>query len=216
MTYSLTFLTILFYGFNHSEQNICDVAVATLITIWAIRLGGYLLKRIHTIQKDDRFDDIRTNPISFMGFWVIQAVTCFTLSIPAILIFSDSYNTVSPLIYMGWSVALIGLFIETIADFQKFYFKRKHPDQFMNSGIWKHIMHPNYSGEILFWIGIAIAALPSQYGWLGLISPLWISFILIKFSGIPILHKKWESKYGDDPKYQKYAKESWKLFPFIY
>jgi steroid 5-alpha reductase family enzyme len=119
---------------------------------------------------------------------------------------------------IGVVIWLLGWIIESIADFQKFKFKQKNPDSFFNGGLYSKVRHPNYLGEILVWIGIFIFTIPSLDGWawLSIISPIWIVVLLVKISGIPLLEDKAWKKYGDNPEFKKYLKNSWRLIPGLY
>lgn len=216
LTYSLTFIAISAWGFTNSERGLNQILVLVFITIWAIRLGSFLMRRVHHLGKDDRFDNLRPYPIKFLGFWTMQALTCVIVSLPAIIIYTFDNINHAPFSFIGYTIAVIGLLIETIADHQKFHFKSKNPTQFMQSGLWRRIRHPNYLGEILFWVGISLSALIFPYGWIGLLAPIWISFILIRFSGIPLLKEKWKKRYGDQQAFKKYLSKSWNLVPYIY
>ena len=146
----------------------------------------------------------------------MQAITCFIVSLSVLIILANPNITLEPIFIIGAVIAVFGLMLETIADNQKYTFKNSNPDKFMQTGVWSIIRHPNYTGEIVFWIGLSISALCSPYGYIGIVSPLWIAFILIRFSGIPLLRDKWEERYGDLPEFQAYKKKSWYLFPYIY
>ena len=81
---------------------------------------------------------------------------------------------------------------------------RKDPankEAFITSGLWSWSRHPNYFGEITLWTGIAIMAIPvlSGWQWVCLISPVFVTLLLTKVSGIPLLEKKAREKWGDDP-----------------
>jgi len=86
----------------------------------------------------------------------------------------------------------------------------------MQKGLWKFIQHPNYLGELMFWWGISLSSVAFIPFYFGLISSFWISFILIGFSGIPVLQKHWNAKYNKEIDYQEYAKKTYKLIPYIY
>jgi steroid 5-alpha reductase family enzyme len=168
--------------------------------------------------RDARFDKFRKKLISFLFFWVVQAVSIFIISL-SFLIFYDINNGVAhPVFWIGISIALIGLIIESVADYQKFQFKKSNPDTFIQSGLWKTIRHPNYTGEILFWVGVFVTTTSyiSGWQWIAVLSPLWIIFLLLRFSGIPPLEEKWAEKYGDNPQFIKYKNDSDKLIPGIY
>jgi steroid 5-alpha reductase family enzyme len=216
ISYSLTFVAIALYSFFQSDQSIIDILLNFTVVLWAVRLGSYLLYRIKVMGHDKRFDEIRTNFVSFLTFWVMQGLTCFIVMIPIIKANMAEGKSLNSFIIVGLILAAFGLTIETIADVQKFRFKRSNPDQFMKSGLWSSLQHPNYSGELLFWWALFIASIPFTTWYFVIIGPLWITFIITKFSGIPILQKKWQENYGSDPSFQDYQKRSYKLIPYVY
>ena len=79
----------------------------------------------------------------------------------------------------------------------------------MNKGLWQYTRHPNYFGEVTQWWAVGIIALTCKYGWLGLIGPAVITFLIVKVSGVPLL----ENKYKDKPEYQAYKLRTSMLFP---
>lgn len=216
ISYSLTIFAINLYGYLVGDMQATDTVIAVLISIWALRLGSYLFYRISVIGKDDRFNDIKENFVSFLSFWIMQGITCMLILTPALIIYRLKI-TISPwLLSIGLLLAILGLVIETIADSQKFSFKRKNPTQFISHGLWKTLRHPNYTGELMFWWGIFIASFTLEYYYIALLGPIWISIIILKFSGIPPLDKKWKKNYGNDPAFQKYYQKSYRLIPYLY
>jgi len=221
ISYSLTFILLsVWLYFIYSDNSPLEKASLVLILIWAVRLGSYLFIRIHKMGADHRFDSIRNNFISFLGFWVMQGLTVPLVLLSFIILIAQGQQTANLLTGIGLLVATVAVVIEGLADYQKYIFKQKHPDAFMQSGLWSYIRHPNYTGEILFWIGIAVITASMIDGLqpqlINLISPLWIIIILVFFSGIPPLEKSWIDKYGHLDAYQKYKKRSWRLLPFVY
>ena len=107
--------------------------------------------------------------------------------------------------------------IETIADHQKFVFKNKNPKKFIKSGLWKYSRYPNYFGEMLLWWGLFIMITPYLGGisLLTIIGPIFITFILLFVSGIPMLEKSYNQKYGKDKEYQEYKRSTSKLIPWF-
>lgn len=215
ISYSLTFIAIASYSFVQSEKTAVDFILFILILVWGIRLGSYLAYRIHQIGRDKRFDEIRKRFISFFFFWLMQGLTCFIVMIPIILSLHNPNKSFNLLLILGSCFAIIGWSIETVADIQKFRFKKSNPHAFMKKGLWSYVQHPNYTGELLFWWGIFIACLPYS-PWYSMVSPIWISLIIIRFSGISILQQKWISQYGAEPEFKEYHEQTKKLIPFIY
>jgi steroid 5-alpha reductase family enzyme len=216
ISYSATFAAIAVAGYYYSDYSIIDQLALLLVVLWALRLGGYLFYRIIKIGHDDRFDDIRTDPVKFFAFWIMQGLTCGIVSFAYLQIFQEADKSMNGFFIVGILLALIGLIIETVADIQKFKFKKDHPKQFMDRGLWRRIRHPNYTGELLFWWGIFVASIAYANVFLAILSPIWISLIILRFSGIPILEKKWEKNYGQNPDYQSYVAKSWRMIPYVY
>lgn len=217
ISYSATFAAIALAAYYYSEQQIIDQLILLMVLLWAIRLGSYLLYRVMKIGHDDRFNEIRTNPISFFVFWIMQGLTCGIVSFAFVQVLQQTEKSTSPLFWLGIALAAVGLIMETIADIQKFQFKLTHPKQFMNQGLWRKLRHPNYTGELLFWWGLFLASIPYvDHFFIAILSPIWISLIIIQFSGIRILQNKWQDTYGDRPDYQAYVAQSWRLIPYVY
>jgi len=216
ISYSLCFIvTVLSLVALYKHVTLPHIVLAGMVVLWGLRLGGFLFYRIHKMGKDDRFDSFRGSWKGFLKFFLLQSLSIWIIALPAIIFLQYPEFTPS---YLGLAVWSVGFIIESIADAQKFSFKEKNPDRFMNEGVYKSIRHPNYLGEILCWLGVWIFILPSLSGWLwiSIISPLWITLLLVKISGIPLLEEKGERKYGSDPNYRSYMDSSHKLIPGIF
>lgn len=122
--------------------------------------------------------------------------------------------------YIGWSIWTAGILIEAIADYQKFTYRRNpaNADKWINQGLWSIVRHPNYLGEILLWVGHFISASStfSGFEYVSIISPLFITFLLTKVSGIPILERQNMKKWKDNPQYLEYVQKTPCLLPFLY
>lgn len=216
IAYSLTFILLVIYSYFHSEQSEVDLIFSLAVIAWGLRLGGFLLYRIFRIGRDRRFDDIRENFLSFLLFWLMQGITCFIVLLPVLLVHQSTGKSGGFLFGFGLGLAFTGWLFEAIADYQKFTFKQANPHAFMNQGVWANIQHANYTGELFFWWSLFIASLPYLNWYVGILGPIWITYIIVRFSGISILQRKWKEKYGDDPEFLAWKEKSWKLVPFLY
>ena len=112
---------------------------------------------------------------------------------------------------------LAGFLFEAVADWQKSRFRARpeNEDRFIQSGLWAWSRHPNYFGEILLWLGIAIIALPVLKGWqhLTLISPLFVYLLLTRISGVNMLERRADRAWGQDSDYQAYKARTPVLWP---
>ena len=192
--------------------------VAIMVIVWALRLAGFLFLRIQQDGHDDRFDQIKINPLRFFltwslqGLWVLLTVAC------ALVIITNGVSKPLGLIgLIGILMWLIGFLIEVVADAQKRAFKRNPENQnrFITSGLWAWSQHPNYFGEMLLWFGVAVMALPVLQGWqwVCLISPFFVVLLISRVSGIPMLRDKAQKKWGDEAEYQMYIANTPVLIP---
>ena len=197
-----------------------SLLVALMVIVWALRLGLFLFVRIKRYGKDWRFDEMKTKPLSFLVAWTVQALwTVVTAACALAIITSTTGLPLSWLGIIGILIWLIGFAIEVIADHQKSLFKRNpaNKDKFIKQGLWARSQHPNYFGEILLWIGMAIIAIPVLSGWqyFCLISPVFVFCLLRYVSGVPDLQKKAMQNWGDDSDYLDYKKSTPLLIPFF-
>ncbi|MCB1671187.1 MAG: DUF1295 domain-containing protein [Gammaproteobacteria bacterium] len=188
------------------------------IIVWALRLGSFLFLRVRKVGRDRRFDEIKTRFLRFAFTWTMGGLWVFlTAAAPLAAITSSHKQPLELWAYLGLALWLTGFTMEAIADRQKSAF-REDPDnegKFINRGLWAWSRHPNYFGEILLWLGLAVAALPVLQGWqlVTLISPLFVILLLTRVSGVPLLERKADEKWGDDPAYRAYRDRTPVLIP---
>jgi steroid 5-alpha reductase family enzyme len=196
------------------------LVVATLICVWAVRLGSFLFIRVKKAGQDRRFTQIKTKFFRFLLTWTLGGTWVFiTMASGLAAMTSQSQSPIDAFLIIGAAMWALGFVIEVIADRQKTIF-RKDPanaDKFISSGLWSISRHPNYLGEIILWIGIAVIALPvlSGWQWVTLISPIFVSFLLLKVSGVPLLENNAESRWGDDPEFRQYKARTPSLIPYF-
>lgn len=216
---SITYLSVIATAVLLStELSTRGQLAAIMVCVWALRLGSFLFIRIQQDGHDDRFDQIKINPLRFFITWMLQGLWVLLTAACALAIITNGEPKKIELIgTIGLSIWLFGFIIEIIADSQKRAFKRnpENKDKFINTGLWSWSRHPNYFGEITLWIGMAILAVPvlSGFQWLTLISPLFVILLLTKVSGIPMLAEKAQKRWGDDPEYQAYLEKTSLLIP---
>lgn len=218
ISYSVTFVVVALYGLLSNDFSFQKLVLFLLIFIWAFRLGTYLLSRIQKMGKDNRFDSMRASIIKFGSFWVLQGFTVFVVLIPSSFFFNSNFNSFNFISYLGISLWLSGLILQTIADYQKTTFiqQAKNKGKWVNTGVWSYSQHPNYLGEILVWTGVYIYIIPAltvELSLVGLIGPLFITFLLLFVSGIPLLDKSALKKWGDNAAYLAYRKNTGKILP---
>jgi len=195
-----------------------SIILAALVVIWAIRLGTFLFGRIKKAGKDDRFDEIKPSFIRFLNVWTIQGLwVTFTLAAALVAITTTARKEFDLFAIVGFLIWIFGFAIEVIADSQKSRFSANSDNKgkFIQTGLWSRSRHPNYFGEIILWIGVAVIAFPVLQGWqwIALISPVFVTFLLTRVSGIPLLENKADKKWGGQEDYESYKKRTPVLIP---
>jgi steroid 5-alpha reductase family enzyme len=195
-----------------------SILLWALVVIWAIRLGTFLFRRIHKAGKDDRFDEIKPSFIRFLNVWTIQGLwVTFTMAAALVAITTTNHKELDIFAITGFLVWVLGFSIEVVADAQKSRFSAnpENKGKFIQTGLWSRSRHPNYLGEIVLWAGAALIALPVLRGWqwIALISPIFVTLLLTRVSGIPLLEKKADQKWGGQTDYEAYKKSTPVLIP---
>ncbi|MEM8793374.1 MAG: DUF1295 domain-containing protein [Pseudomonadota bacterium] len=190
-----------------------------LISVWSARLAYVLLRRrIREGHEDPRYTELRRawDP----GFWwkslfvvfLLQGLIQWTIALgPIAAILSDPVS-LGALAVLGTMLCLAGLLIETVADAELDRFKRTaKPGALCMTGLRTHVRHPNYSGEILFWLGIGLIVL--EVSWIAaLISPVVIAVFLTKVSGAPMLDERLQATR---PEYAAYRQRVPGFIPYF-
>lgn len=222
LTGSITYISVVGVSICYSRYNVDldarSILLAALVIVWAIRLGTFLFSRIHKAGKDDRFDELKPSFFRFLNVWTLQALwVTFTAAAALIAITTAYRKELDAFAVIGFLVWLIGFAIEIIADAQKSRFNANpaNKGKFIRTGLWSRSRHPNYFGEIVLWIGVAIIALPVLQGWqwVAMISPVFVTLLLTRISGIPLLAKKADAKWGGQADYEEYKKNTPVLIP---
>ena len=195
-----------------------SVLLLGLVVVWAVRLGSFLFRRIRRAGSDERFDNIKPSFTRFLLAWTLQGLwVSFTLAAALAAITSKTRQELGMFAVIGFLVWLLGLGIEVLADWQKSRFRAdpENTGKFINTGLWSWSRHPNYFGEIVLWIGVAIIALPVLAGWqlLTLISPVFVTILLTRISGVPLLEARADEKWGGQADYEDYKARTPVLIP---
>jgi steroid 5-alpha reductase family enzyme len=192
------------------------VVVLVLVAIWAMRLSVYITWRNHGQPEDYRYQEIRAN--NEPGFrykslyivFVLQALLAWVISLPLAAAISGQ-TEIGVLDYAGFALWVVGVFFEALGDLQLSRF-RKNPankGRVLDTGLWRYTRHPNYFGNFTLWWGFYLVAL-SAGGWWSIVSPLLMSFLLLKVSGVALLEKDISSRR---PEYQRYIRRTNAFFP---
>lgn len=218
ISYVSSVLFIFFKSNTVDSINLGSLALSTFIIIWSLRLGTFLFLRIKKAGKDRRFNEIKKSfswffmTFSLSGMWVTICSICALTGIANGIIFSSTT-------IIGIIIFIIGFTIEIIADSQKTKFRAMddNKDKFISIGLWKYSRHPNYLGEIILWLGISLISFSSLEGlqYITLISPIFTYLLLVNVSGINLLEKSGEKKWGHLDSYKSYKENTPRLIGFL-
>jgi len=186
--------------------------------IWGARLSVYLFIRNRNKPEDFRYRSWRAAwgkhffIRSYLQVFLLQGFFMWLISIPlqiaAITVIWQGWAALG----LGLALWLIGFYWQALGDAQLSKFgKIKQPGAIIQTGLWRYSRHPNYFGEIVMWWGIGCMVFPQPLGWLALIGPLTITWLLTSVSGVPMLEKKYQNHAG----YQQYKTQTPALFPNI-
>ncbi len=188
-----------------------------LVTIWGLRLAAHIYIRKQGKPEDWRYAKWRKDwgktywRRSYLEIFMLQGLMMLLVSAPIVLAADHGKFSMTPVAWIGFVIWAVGFFFEAVGDWQlSRWLKVKHQkNDIMTAGLWRYTRHPNYFGEITQWWGIWLVVLSLPSGWLAIVSPLTITYLLLKVSGIPMLEKK----YKDNPKFQAYKARTSALIP---
>lgn len=192
---------------------------AVLVAVWATRLGLFLFRRVRREGKDGRFDEIKRSAARFLIAWTLQGLWVFWTALAAwILVLHPTRAPWGAWDAAGLALWALGFLVEVVADTQKAIFKGRPENRgrWIDVGLWRWCRHPNYLGEITLWTGVAVMGAGQFQGnqWIGLLSPIFVWFLLTQGSGIPLAQARADERWGDDPGYQAYKARTPVLLPW--
>ena len=215
---SITYLSVvLFTLYSSAVKPTESLVVVACVVVWAIRLGSFLFLRIKKDGEDKRFRSIKPSFTRFFMTWTLQG-TWVSMCLLCVLTAISSNTGVDSgfTFWLGLFLFVVGFTLEVVADIQKSNFRKllSNKDKFITSGLWGRSRHPNYLGELVLWIGIAVMSIASLEGlqYLTLISPLFVYVLLMYISGVRMLEESGEKKWGHLDEYKKHVQDTPKFF----
>ena len=208
---------IAFFAF--SPRELPNLLLALAVSLWGLRLAWYVVKRIAKAGEDKRYQEIlkgygeNAQAKAFLRLFMLQAGLQYIVSAAILRMNYTDPKPVGIATWVGLFIFVLGFVFEAVADGQLAAFKRdpNNKGKILQSGVLKTSRHPNYFGESLVWLGLGVMNLTYAWGWLALISPEVITYLLLFVSGIPIQEK------GKDqsPAWWEYASKTPKFVPII-
>lgn len=182
------------------------VLVAILVVAWSARLGTYLYKRVmgHHPEEDGRYREMRARwsanfAAKMAGFYQLQAVSVVILATPFLLALDRPEPGFTALDWIALALFIASLAGESLADAQLAAFKKDpaNKGKVCDIHLWSVSRHPNYFFVFLTWLSFALFALPASWGWLGLVAPASILYLLLFVTGIPMTEEQAVRTKGD-------------------
>jgi len=189
-----------------------------LVLLWGLRLAGFIHSRNHGKGEDFRYANWRkdwgekTNLIAYFKVYWLQLFLMFIVGLPIFIGHVSAPQPLMPYHYVGALIWLVGFLWESVADHQKSQFKARpgNEDKIYQEGLWSLSRHPNYFGEALLWWGLGLVSISTHQYW-GLAGSAFITLLLCKVSGIPLVEKRHEH----NPEYQAYASHTPVFLPSL-
>lgn len=192
--------------------------LVALVTIWGVRLGGYLYWRNHGQPEDYRYRAMRKRHgdrfpvVSLVTVFLLQGVLMWIVSLPVQLGQVRETPDLGVLAWIGVLFWLVGIGFESIGDLQLARFKSDPTNQgrVMDRGLWRYTRHPNYFGDACVWWGLALIAAEAGVGAWGLIGAVVMTILLVRVSGAALLEKSLRKR---KPEYEAYVERTSGFFP---
>lgn len=201
------------------------ILVTSLVAVWGLRLAYHIFQRNRDKGEDPRYAAWRAKWgrafvwRSYLQVFLLQGLFMLVIAVPVVLV--NTYRWVHPpgagtrgyFALAGALVWSVGFFFEAVGDAQLARFKKDpaNKGKILDRGLWKYTRHPNYFGESLMWWGIFLVALEVPGGWATAVSPVLITFLLAKISGVPMLEKR----YAGNAAFQDYASRTSAFVPWF-
>lgn len=213
VAWGLGFVLLAWTSFLLSDaSSLRGLLVCILVSIWGFRLAWHIYSRNKGKTEDYRYLAWRKEwgkyfyIRSYFQVYFLQGVLLFMIVLPVLIINKSSGISLGWLDLVGLAIWLFGFYFEFVGDMQlaQFINNPENKGKLMQSGLWAYTRHPNYFGEVTVWWGLFLVALNVTSGWLGIIGPITITFLILKVSGIPMLEKRME----ENPEFAEYKKRT--------
>ena len=197
-SFNFAVVAIIIWFLAHGNET-RKTMVCALAILWSLRLGTHLAVRIgsHFDEEEGRYKQLRKEwadnvNLKFFVFFQAQGISNIVLSIPFFIIALNTNPEVSLLEYIGTGLWLLCIIGEAVADWQLSQFKKNpaNKGKVCDVGLWNYSRHPNYFFQLMIWVSVFIFAISSPYGWLAVICPISIGYLIFKVTGIPMTEEQ--------------------------
>ncbi|HEY4345197.1 MAG TPA: DUF1295 domain-containing protein [Parvibaculum sp.] len=208
-------VTMRLFPFGGLHQQV----LTTLVVVWGLRLGFYLLWRWRREGADGRYVSLtkkakgNVHLHTLRTVFLLQGILMWIVSLPLQLGQYGAGGGLGVLAMAGAALAVIGILFESVGDWQLARFKGNEANRgkVLDSGLWRYTRHPNYFGDLCFWWGCYLVACEAPYGWMSLPGPLVMTFLLVKWSGAALLERRVQRSR---PAYADYMRKTSAFIPW--
>lgn len=217
MAWGLGFVGMSWLMYSQNNGSL-GLIMAILVTIWGVRLASHILSRLRKKGEDYRYAEWRRQwgkwflVKSYFQVFILQGLLMWIISASLMVMANHMDQRIGVLPILGMIIWIIGFWFESTADRQlkDFLANTKNKGKLIQTGLWKYSRHPNYFGEVTVWWGLWLMTIGTGYWYLSLISPMTITFLITKVSGVPLLEKKYEGR----PDWEEYKRRTSVLIPW--
>ncbi|MAJ82494.1 MAG: hypothetical protein CMF41_06225 [Legionellales bacterium] len=213
------FVLIAFYFWTiNPNPSIYNLLAKLCILSWGFRLFTFLLiTRVLPYHVEKRYDKLLKSkyysfPIQMLFQFLTQVCLILIIATPIYFITSQPITELTILFIVGISLSIIGIIGETITDFQLFWYRENDVEHVCKVGLWRYSRHPNYFFDCLVWFGFSLIAMNVEYGYIALVSPLMLLYIMLVIT-IPVTESYSLAKRPKE--YLRYQKETSKIVPWF-
>jgi steroid 5-alpha reductase family enzyme len=212
----------LLYAAAGSGYPLRKTLIAAMFAFWGLRLALHLARRIVGEPEEGRYVELRRRwgasgnlNLKFLVFFQFQALLNAFLSLPMLLACLNPAPAIHWLEWLGVAVYAVGLGGESLADGQLAAFKRNPANKggVCDTGLWRYSRHPNYFFEWTIWVGYALFALASPWGWLAIAMPLVMLHFLLNVTGIRATEAQALRSKGE--RYRRYQETTSAFVPWL-
>ncbi len=193
--------------------------LVVMVSVWALRLSGYLTWRNWGQSEDRRYAKMRNHwggwfpLVSLFTVFLLQALLTWIIALP-VQMGIDAGGRIGAVAAVGVTAWAVGLFFEAVGDWQLARFKAdpRNRGKVMDRGLWRYTRHPNYFGDFLVWWGLYLTSTESGVFLVTLVAPVMMSVLLMKVSGVTLLEGSLKSRVEG---YEGYAQSTNAFFPWF-
>lgn len=192
--------------------------ILVLAGIWGLRLAVYLFWRWRKEGPDGRYIAMlsraapRQHWFSLRMVFLLQGLLLLIVSLPIQLgSLSAEPAAVGVIGWIGAALAIVGILFESIGDWQLARFKAQGSGGVLDKGLWRYTRHPNYFGDTCVWWGLYLIAAETTLGLFSIVSPLVMTYLLLKWSGAVLLERRLKRS---KPEYEDYIRRTSSFFPW--